>query len=53
MTKNFGRIDFMYMQLTLWLLENYKHVHDDYQLTAFLEHNNQWLNYEEVNKNEL
>jgi len=53
MTKKFSRTDFMYMQLTSWLLENYKHVYDDYQLNAFLEHNNQWLDYEEVNRNEL
>ena len=53
MTKEFGRTDFMYMQIVLWLSENYKDVLDDYKSTAFLEHNEQWLYYEKVNENEL
>ncbi len=53
MTKEFSKGDFLYMQLTSWLLEHFRGVYDDYQLNAFEEHNQKWLDYEEVKKNDL
>jgi len=47
MSKKFSKGEFLYMQLTTWLLENFKGVYDDYQLNAYEEHAKKWRDYNE------
>ena len=47
MNKKLDKADVLYMELVSWLLENYKHVHDDYQVAAFEAHVQQWRDYME------
>lgn len=47
MKTEFSKGDFLYMELMLWLMENFKEVHDDYQLNAYEEHAKKWREYNE------
>tara|TARA_R100001015_G_C4605584_1_gene160619 strand:+ start:770 stop:925 length:156 start_codon:yes stop_codon:yes gene_type:complete len=45
MTEKFKKGEFLYMELTTWLLEHFKDVYDDYQLNAAEAHIQKWRKY--------
>ena len=47
MNKKFSKGDILYMELTSWLMENFKEVYDDYLLNAYEEHAQKWRDYNE------
>ena len=47
MNKKMNKSDFLYMELTKWLIENFSEVWDDYQLNAIDAHLKKWREYNE------
>lgn len=47
MSLKISKADFLYMELTTWLLENFRGVYEDYYLNAFEEHTKKWREFNE------
>jgi len=47
MSEKFSKGEFLYMELTTWLLKNFNGVYDDYQLNAVEEQAKKWRKYNE------
>lgn len=47
MNEKMNKSDFLYMELTKWLIQNFGEVWDDYQLNTIEAHLKKWREYNE------